>query len=139
MATARHRLPGSRESPKGLHVHRQIADVRIGPLVISMDSLRIVVRAAGHAEALSSCPRRRKTARRLARTLRQYPRGPCRWAGPPGGNRLLLRVRLQLPHVDIEQCIGCGICENACPIAGLRGIRVSCENESRDPRRTLVL
>lgn len=48
-------------------------------------------------------------------------------------------VRLQKPYVDAARCIGCGVCEHECPIAGLRGIRVSYENESRSgPGRMLV-
>jgi ferredoxin len=40
-------------------------------------------------------------------------------------------VRLQRPHVDPAKCIGCGMCEHECPIAGRRAIRVYSENESR--------
>ena len=40
-------------------------------------------------------------------------------------------VRLQKPYVDAARCIGCGVCEHECPITGLRGIRVTFENESR--------
>jgi len=48
-------------------------------------------------------------------------------------------VRLQKPYVDAARCIGCGVCEHECPIAGLRGIRVSYENESRSgPGRMLA-
>lgn len=31
---------------------------------------------------------------------------------------------MQLPHVDRTLCIGCGICENKCPLAGPAAIRV---------------
>lgn len=37
-----------------------------------------------------------------------------------GGN-----IRVKLPFVDRELCIGCGICENKCPVAGEAAIRVS--------------
>ena len=47
-------------------------------------------------------------------------------------------VHLQKPAVDPRQCIGCGICEHECPVSGLRAIRVSAENESRDRRRDLL-
>ncbi len=39
--------------------------------------------------------------------------------GPDGA----VQVR-QRPHVDRAQCIGCGICENKCPLAGRAAIRV---------------
>jgi MauM/NapG family ferredoxin protein len=34
-------------------------------------------------------------------------------------------VIVQLPYVDREKCIGCGICENKCPLRGEAAIRVS--------------
>ncbi|MBW2721520.1 MAG: 4Fe-4S binding protein, partial [Deltaproteobacteria bacterium] len=45
----------------------------------------------------------------------------------------------QLPHVEPNLCIGCGICEHECPVSGKRAIRVTAENESRNPGRSLVL
>jgi polyferredoxin len=60
------------------------------------------------------------------------------WKLSPGATVEVL-VRLQKPYVDAARCIGCGVCEHECPIAGLRGIRVSFENESRSgPGRMLV-
>jgi polyferredoxin len=50
-----------------------------------------------------------------------------------------IMVRLQKPYVDARQCIGCGICEHECPVQGRRAIRVSAENESRQPRHRLVV
>ena len=38
---------------------------------------------------------------------------------------------IKLPHVVKENCIGCGICENNCPVRPIRAIRVSYENETR--------
>lgn len=64
--------------------------------------------------------------------------GKDRWALKPG-DELEILVRLQKPFVDAARCIGCGVCEHECPIAGSRGIRVSYENESRSgPGRMLV-
>lgn len=48
-------------------------------------------------------------------------------------------IRLKQPYVDPERCIGCGICQHECPVAGLRAIRVTAENESRNPKRRLLL
>ncbi len=33
-------------------------------------------------------------------------------------------IRVKLPFVDRERCIGCGICENKCPVIGEAAIRV---------------
>ncbi len=55
------------------------------------------------------------------------------------GSKVEIQVRLQLPHVDLNLCIGCGICEHECPVSGKRAIRVTAENESRSPGRSLLL
>jgi ferredoxin len=38
-----------------------------------------------------------------------------------------------------QHCIGCGVCEHECPMNGLRAIRVTADNESRDPRHSVLL
>ncbi len=55
-------------------------------------------------------------------------------AGPEGG-----RVRVKQPRVDPELCIGCGICENKCPIADERGVYVTSAGETRNPRNQVLL
>jgi ferredoxin len=55
------------------------------------------------------------------------------------GSRVEIQVRLQRPYVDPKLCIGCGICEHECPVTGNRAIRVTAENESRSPERSLLL
>jgi len=58
---------------------------------------------------------------------------------PAESSTIEIQVRLQRPYVDIEKCIGCGICEHECPVSGKRGIRVSAEGESRSTERRLLL
>ena len=41
--------------------------------------------------------------------------------------------RLKIPQVVPKRCIGCGICETRCPLAGESAIRVVHEGESRRP------
>jgi ferredoxin len=50
-----------------------------------------------------------------------------------------IQVRLQRPYVDVEKCIGCGVCEHECPVSGKRAIRVSAEGETRSAERRLLL
>ena len=57
---------------------------------------------------------------------------------PAVGGRIFIEVRLQKPCVDPARCTGCGICEHECPVSGLRAIRVSAENESRNNRHSLM-
>jgi polyferredoxin len=58
---------------------------------------------------------------------------------PQRGEVVEIMVRLQKPYVDPRQCIGCGVCEHECPVQGRRAIRVSAENESRQPRHRLTV
>jgi len=48
-------------------------------------------------------------------------------------------VHLQRPLVDAAKCVGCGICENRCPVGEEAAIRVSSVGETRDPLNRLVL
>jgi ferredoxin len=58
---------------------------------------------------------------------------------PPEGVKVDIVVKLSRPFVDPAKCIGCGMCEHECPVAGLRAIRVYSENESRSrPGRMLI-
>jgi polyferredoxin/ferredoxin len=58
---------------------------------------------------------------------------------PAPGSKIEIQVRLQRPYIDIEKCIGCGVCEHECPVSGSKAIRVSAEGETRSADRTLLL
>ncbi len=55
------------------------------------------------------------------------------------GGRVDILVKLEVPFVEPGRCTGCGMCENACPVAGQRAIRVSSENESRSRQGRLLM
>lgn len=58
---------------------------------------------------------------------------------PPAASRVAVQIRLQRPRVDPQRCIGCGICEHECPVDGRRAIRITAENESRNPGHSMLL
>lgn len=43
------------------------------------------------------------------------------------------------PHVDLEKCIGCGICEAKCPVLGRPAITVTSVGESRSKDNQLLI
>ncbi len=61
------------------------------------------------------------------------------WKIPGQGGKIEVQVLLQRPLIDIEKCIGCGICEHECPVSGKRAVRVSAEGETRSTNRKLLL
>ncbi len=46
---------------------------------------------------------------------------------------------LQVPFVDLKRCVGCGICENKCPVKGRPAICVIAAGESRSLKNRLLL
>ena len=46
-------------------------------------------------------------------------------------------VRLNQPHIDLQRCIGCGICEKVCPVSDRPAIYVTSLGESRSPDNQL--
>jgi MauM/NapG family ferredoxin protein len=54
-------------------------------------------------------------------------------------NRAGKPVRVMQPHVDLELCIGCGICETKCPVLGKPAIYVTNVGESRSRENQLLL
>jgi len=72
------------------------------------------------------------------RTLTIDPKPPWEYLPRPG-DRVEILIRLQQPFVDIERCVGCGVCEHECPVKGKRAIRVTADNESRNRAHALLL
>ena len=48
-------------------------------------------------------------------------------------------LEVQLPFVDLKQCVGCGICENKCPVKSLPAIRTISAGESRSLENQILL
>lgn len=48
-------------------------------------------------------------------------------------------VRVQRPHVDPTQCIGCGACEHVCPVRDRPAVYVTNVNESRSKTNVMTL
>jgi formate hydrogenlyase subunit 6/NADH:ubiquinone oxidoreductase subunit I len=55
-------------------------------------------------------------------------------SGPDGK-----KLAVQLPFVDLKRCVGCGICENKCPVRSLPAIRTISAGESRSMRDQILL
>jgi ferredoxin-type protein NapF len=49
------------------------------------------------------------------------------------------KVRVKQPHVDPDLCIGCGICENKCPVADRAAVIVTSVGETRNPKNQTLL
>ncbi len=47
--------------------------------------------------------------------------------------------QVQLPYVSLQNCVGCGICENKCPVPGLPAIKTMAAGESRSLRNQILL
>jgi ferredoxin len=48
-------------------------------------------------------------------------------------------IHVQLPFVELTRCVGCGICENKCPVKGKPAIRVISAGESRSVENQILL
>ncbi|MBF0123784.1 MAG: 4Fe-4S binding protein [Magnetococcales bacterium] len=48
-------------------------------------------------------------------------------------------ISLKQPYVEPARCIGCGICENKCPVSDMAAIRVTSVGESRSTKNVMIL
>jgi ferredoxin len=49
------------------------------------------------------------------------------------------RTTVKQPHVNLDLCTGCGICEYKCPIADQRGVYITSVGETRHPKNQILL
>lgn len=49
------------------------------------------------------------------------------------------KLVVEQPHIDLELCIGCGICETKCPVLGKPAVYVTSVGESRSKENQLLL
>jgi ferredoxin len=55
----------------------------------------------------------------------------------PGSDKK--KIKVQLPYVDLKKCVGCGICENKCPVKGKPAIRTISAGETRSKKNQILL
>lgn len=135
-------------SPKAIYVREEFQVIRDGartiaavaPDGLTLDGTALPPATLGTGDYFARLENGAAGDRRLitdnaSQTLKLAAPWP---EGPAVGGRIFIEVRLQKPVVDPARCIGCGICEHECPVSGLRAIRVSAENESRNNRHSLT-
>jgi formate hydrogenlyase subunit 6/NADH:ubiquinone oxidoreductase subunit I len=49
------------------------------------------------------------------------------------------KIKVQLPFVDLKRCVGCGICENKCPVRGRPAILAISAGETRSLKNRILL
>jgi len=59
--------------------------------------------------------------------------------GADGAAPTMTTVEVKRPHVDPALCIGCGVCENVCPITDRPAVYVTSAGETRHPQRAILL
>ncbi|MGC8841690.1 MAG: 4Fe-4S dicluster domain-containing protein, partial [Candidatus Sumerlaeaceae bacterium] len=136
-------------APKAIYVREEYRPVRAGAMtvrdvqgkVLRLDGARLVPRTYATGDFFvqpvsAAAPRLRIMGNSQDALTLDRPVPSDKLAS---GSRVVIVVRLQKPYVEPNLCIGCGICEHECPVSGLRAIRVTAENESRNPASALRL
>ena len=144
-------------SPKAVYTERQLRPIRNGAFLVQSadaNSLSVIrgseadgvrLEAAGvlesvegnsNAPALHVCIHHRDGASETHRVA-GHDAGRMMIDGsflcvPEPGDSVELQLALAAPRIDVGACIGCGICENQCPLVGdRRAIYVTAEGETR--------
>jgi polyferredoxin len=138
-------------SPKAIFTRQHFSPVRAGPFMVkSVDGTTVTLQegnlkpgavATGDFVCRAITQEedgRWKILENTESVLVLFP-DPAQQGLPEPGNNVEIQIRLKQPHVDLERCIGCGICEHECPVIGRRAIRVTAENESRSKEHALLL
>jgi polyferredoxin len=134
-------------SPKAIYVREEFQVVRDGARTINAvaaDSLTLDGAALrpgmlGTGDYFVRLENTASERRAIADNSSQDVKVAGPWsAAPAAGGRIFIEVRLQKPYIDPALCTGCGVCEHECPVSGLRAVRVSAENESRNKRHSLT-
>jgi polyferredoxin len=133
-------------SPKAIHTQLVFNTIRDGILTVKKASEGLIETvettllvdkfATGDYYCLTEDGERKKIAANTKNTIKISTDQKLEKI-PAAGSKIEVQVRLQRPVVDIEKCIGCGVCEHECPVSGKRAIRVSAEGESRSKNRRL--
>jgi polyferredoxin len=132
-------------SPKAIFTREEFSTLRDGVFTVQVtagDTIQTVERDLKPGKFASGdyyCAmdgRRWKILANNASSLTIYPDREFKAAE---GSTIEIQVRLQRPYIDIEKCIGCGVCEHECPVSGKKAIRVSAEGETRSADRKLLL
>ncbi|MGA3268260.1 MAG: 4Fe-4S binding protein [Verrucomicrobiota bacterium] len=134
-------------SPKAIYVREEFQVIRDGARTVvaatanglTLDGTALPPGALGTGDYFVRLENAATGERRLiADNSAQDLKLAAPWTEPPAaGSRISIEVCLQKPFVDAARCTGCGICEHECPVSGLRAVRVSAENETRNQRHSL--
>jgi len=135
-------------SPKAIYTQECFNTIRDGILTVKKatdntietveNNLSLDKFATGDYHCVTESSERRKIAANTENTIIISP-GKRFEKIPAAGSKIEIQVRLQRPFIDIEKCIGCGVCEHECPVSGRKAIRVSAEGETRSTEKTLLL